>query len=418
MNINSKKLFWGILFLGLINSLFFMYGHKIVVDSLQLLERGYLLTQGYLVPFGPRSTHTNMIYGPFISLASGLGIFLTKNAVGILLVILFFHLLSFFLISRIEFLKFSSSFYFTYLFLFWVSPWRASEIFIWNVSFLFFTASLFLYSIHLLKKENYFWGTVVHGISYILSFQIHNSLLLFVPITLFLWHQKEIKLSFKGIFFCVPLFLIMMLPTLYILKTNPSVLSYNTSSKAHLFANLLNGAEMIKGFTYWLRYPSFYFGSTTLQLPKIPFDQRSFLGQVWYLLKWLIAISSVFLTLKANKDFFKKSSQPFLRKLCFITILSLIFVSAISPVPFNFWHLYLLYPFTLIPVAWFVSQWKYQKIFLTFCGIYFFSYSLISSYHSYKHEFKTNKTQDYKNKILKKRKSLIKRYQDFAIKFI
>ena len=411
----NKQLVILIFVFGVINSLFFMYGHRLVVDSMQLIERGYMFTQGNLIPFGPRSTHSNMIYGSLVSVLSGIGLFLTNGPTGIMIIILLFQSLAFYFLYKTRFLNINNSFLYIYLFLFWCSPWRASEVFIWNASLLFFTSSLFFYSIDLFKREKTMLGTLLHGLSYILSFQIHNSVIIFAPITIYFLIKKEIKFNLKAFLICVLIFALMLFPTAYVLYKHPEILEYNRSGKAHLFANLVNFAEMIKGFTYWVRYPSLYFGSTTLSLPKIAFGDRDLLEQIWFCIKWILAVSSVIFVLVINIKYFKKM-PAFLKRLCWIALMSLFLISAMSPVPFNFWHLYLIYPFTLIPVTFYLCGLQKKRRVFVSLAIYFFIYSFIGGYYSYKHDFKTNKQLDYKTKILDHRESLINKYKNLFFK--
>ncbi len=408
-----------ILALGIFNSLFFIYGHRLVVDSFQLLDRAFLLTEGYLVPFGPRSTNTNMIYGPLVSVFSAIPYALTKSPISIAFFVLLSQVFGFLLLAKTRFLSNDKNFLIVFLALYWLSPWRASEAFIWNASLLFFTASLYIYSLDYLKRKNNeanFLGTIIHGFAYMLTLQIHNSVLFFAPVTLYFWYKKDIRLNFKAIGVCILFFIAMFFPTAYVIYHNPEVLSVNTSDKAHLFSNLLSVGEMIKGGAYWLRYPSLYFGSTIFQLPKYDWSTLDFLNKAWIVIKWIMAIGSILIVIFANKEFIKKAPNEFLKKIVYVSFFSLIFISAISPVPFNFWHLYLLYPFTLIPVAWFLSQHKKKYVFLIFLGSYFSIYSFIEASHSYKHDFSYDNDLLFKSRVLDRKEYLLEKYEKLMIK--
>ena len=411
----DPRLIWGIFIIGIINSLFFIYGHKIVIDSLQLLERGYLLTEGILVPFGPRSTNTNYIYGTFISLVSGLGIFVFKKAFGVAVIILLMQIVGMYLLAKTSFLRTNPSFFLCYLFFYWISPWRASEAFIWNASILFFTSALFVYSLDLLRKGKVDRGTFLHGMSYVLTFQTHNSVIIFAPISLYFLYKKEIKFSLKGILLNVLVFVLMIAPTVYLLLKNPSILNQNTGN-AYLFKNLIRGGEAIKGVTYWLRYPSLYFGSTTLQITDTPWSEKTFWQLAWSLIKWILAGGSVLFVLWANIKFIKNYPKSFLKDLCKVTFISLVLISAMSPVSFNFWHLYLIYPFALIPLAWYFSTLAHYRRYLLLLGVYFFIYSLLSAVGSHKHSFDFPQDKFYKTHVVNNIETLIQKHKKISIK--
>ncbi len=205
------------------------------------------------------------------------------------------------LLLKTKFLKLSPAFTLVYVFLYWASPWWASE-------------------------------------------QIHNSIMIYAPITLYFWYKREIRVSFRATVLSVFILLIFIAPTIYSLKAHPEILDYNKSGDAFLFKNLTTVAEAIKGMTYWLRCPSLYFGSTTFQLPKIEWADRTFLDQIWCSIKWTLVGLSVFFVLFANIKFIKNFEKGFVKTFCKVSFFSLTFISALSPVPFNFWHLYLIYP--------------------------------------------------------------------------
>jgi hypothetical protein len=382
---SSEKWIIAIIFiLGLFSSLVFISNQIIVQDSIQLLERGHLFSQGILVPFGPRSTNTNFIYGPFISVFVGTLLWFWSHPFSPMLGILGLHILCFFLLFKIEFLQTKKTFFLTFLFIFWVSPWRSSEVFLWNPSFLFPLMILYLFGVDLCLRQNNFWGTLCMGIATVLTLQVHNSVLFLVILSVLLVLRKSIKLDLKALALTAIIGAVCLAPTLYIIMRNPEVLSMN-KNPAPLFRNLLRGGEAIKGLTYWLRYPSLYFGSTTFQLPKINWMTSDLGDRAWWIMKWVVAVLSVVVVLVANFHFFKDKKKGFLRSLCLMGMASLFFVSILSPVSFNFWHLYLVFPLTLIPLVHYISEKQHLRRYLIPLGMYFLFYSYLGAMDSYKH---------------------------------
>ena len=130
LNLQEKIFLIFTFVLGLFLSVVYLSNQVIVQDSVQLLERGYLFSQGYLFPFGPRSTNTNYVYGPFISVFVGLCLKLYQHPLSPLMGILVLHVGSFFLLLRTTFLTKNLQSFLVFIFLFWATPWRASEVFL------------------------------------------------------------------------------------------------------------------------------------------------------------------------------------------------------------------------------------------------------------------------------------------------
>lgn len=399
MKLGTRKVnpLWGIVLLGLVCSLIYAARHVLVVDAGQLLDRGYLFTQGELVPFGPRSSKTNFILGPIISVFSGVFVALGGSS-GLLVGIALTHLAGLWLLTRTQFLKVSSAFSLCFLFLFWCSPWRASEVFIWNAAFLMPLACLWLYGLDRCYRQDNFLGTLLMGVAVALTIQIHNSHLFLVILTLLLWWRKQIKVDLRAAALSVVILLVMLVPTFVVLQRNPEILSMN-QGKVSLFGNLLKGGEAIKGLLYWFRYPSLYFGATTFQLPKIVWATASLGEQAWFVVKWIFAVPSLIGVLYANYRFFRFTAYQRLRTLCLCAAVALVAVSALSPVPFNFWHLYLVYPFALIPVALELSQTSKRSMIVAGLAVYFLAYSWFSTIHSHKHRADADMARDYQARV-------------------
>lgn len=401
--------------LGLISSLVFIFNQLIVQDSAQLLERGYLFTQGILVPFGPRSTNTNFIYGSFISIFVGTFLSIWAHPLSPLFGILLLHVLCFFLLFRIEFLQVKKAFFLTFLFLFWVSPWRSSEVFLWNPSFLFPLMIFYLFGVDLCLRQKNFWGTLCIGVATVLTLQVHNSVLFLVILTALLALKKTIRLDVRALLLTGLFAVVCLAPTIFVILRYPDVLSLN-KNPAPLFRNLLRGGEAIKGVTYWLRYPSLYFGSTTFQLPKLHWPSSDWDDRLWWVGKWVMAVASIVVVLLANRRFFKDQKKCFLSTLCVLGLVSLVLVSMLSPVSFNFWHLYLIFPLTLIPLVHYISVQKNYVRYFVPLAVYFMVYSYVGAMGSYKHDDGSDQARAY-DTITKDPAALEKKFINFSIDY-
>jgi len=393
-----------------------MLNQKIVPDSVQLLERGYLFLEGLLLPFGPRSTNTNFVYGSLISVLTGLSMKVYPHPIAPLIVILMFHILGFLAILKTRFLNGIPGFMPFFMLLYWLSPWRTSEVFLWNPSLLFPLMAFYFYGVDLMLREKRFWGTFLIVMMIALTFQVHNSFLFLVILGIWLVFKCRLIPHWGGLLAASVIGGILLLPSLQVILSHPEVLKLNRNS-ATLFGNLLHGGEAIKGLTYWLRYPSLYFGATTFQLPTLQWESASAIEQIWWLLKWLLALASLVLVVKANIFFFKNTKGKFIQDLSVGGVVALALVSALSPVSFNFWHLYLVYPLALIPVAWFLTA-KFQnlKLPLSCLGLYFIIYALVTGYSSFKHDFASDQGKSYQSMVLNNGARIKDKYSRLTLK--
>jgi hypothetical protein len=409
-----KKVIALIFAVGFFCSFFYLYNQKIVIDSQQLLERGYLFTQGFLFPFGPRSTNTNYVFGPFVSVFVGLALKIYAHPLSALLGILGLHLVSFWTLFKIRFLREDPMFFLVYLTLFWASPWRSSEVFLWNPAFIFPFIIFFLYGIDRNLERADFGGTFLYGLMIGLCAQIHNSFLIMILFVMLMYFKKQMRVHWVSLMLSALVGVFLFAPTLYVVWRSPEILSVN-QQPTRLFHNLLTVGEMIKGWSYWFRYGSLYFGSTTFQLPEIVFQQASVWEILWFAVKWIMALASFVVMVLGNVYFYKNFKQTRLFQVALCAFICLLFFSALSPVPFNFWHLYLIYPFALIPVSSYLAQKFSLKWFIPLMS-YFLIYTLISGTFSYKHDSSLSQREAYQQIELRK-DSLVENFGKFSLQF-
>jgi hypothetical protein len=222
------------------------------------------------------------------------------------------------------------------------------------------------------------------------------------------------KVNYLAVFLGALVGIILLLPTVYVVLKNPEILQQN-QKKAPLFHNLIQGGEALKGLLYWFRYPSLYFGATTFQLPKLIWNMANFQQKAWFILKWSMAILSLVVVLVANFKFFRSKDPSFLKRLTLYGLGSLLFVSCLSPVPFNFWHLYLIFPFSLIPLSEYLSHRKKFIPLLLVISLYNILYSVITSSRSYKHDANSSQMNSFE-RIRNHYPEIEKKYVKYSLK--
>jgi len=380
-----------IFILGTISSLFYCHSLIIDFDSLQLYTRGIALAKyGILIPVGSLATKAGFIPGPLLAIITGLSFKIYTSVFSISYGILFLHILSFFLIFKSIKEQFDSLYIVLFLIMYWLSPWRAAEVFPWNPSYLFFISSLNFYLLvkhHKNKKLISFFIPVILG----LTVQIHKSILVYFFSYLFLFIKKSIKIDWKYLILGSLITLVTFIP-FFLIEITPQALSIEQNQdKAYYFRNLVRVGPVIKGMLYWVRYSSLW---TSVDVFKSIDFAWTGLSSFLHSIKWLIAISSILLSVACNYFLWKK--RDYIDHSLLMIIYSMFFatfcVSAISPVSFNYWHLFLIYPFSILAMVkgLSVSPLQLKKPILVILIFYSFSYNYLASVKSYKHDSSKN----------------------------
>jgi hypothetical protein len=207
-----------------------------------------------------------------------------------------------------------------------------------------------------------------------------------------------------------------MIPTLLVLNSHPELLEINRQKGTHLFRNLLHGGEALKGILYWLRYPSLYLSSTIFKNRNF---SNSFLTDLWLVTKWICASISLLFIVFANLRFFKGVVRNHILKVLASTaFLSLVVTSCISPVSFNYWHLYLIYPFAIIPVAHCLSEAKYFRKIVWVLGTYFVFSVFIGSHWSQEHLWDTSINKDYQKTVAQGQNQIVTKFHMMSLDLI
>ena len=105
-----------------------------------------------------------------------------------------------------------------------------------------------------------------------------------------------------------------------------------------------------------------------------------------------MAILSLFVVIVSNIRFFKTQKNTKLYHVALSAFICLAFFSALSPVTFNFWHLYIIFPFTLIPVSFYLQD---KTKYLPYVALYFVIYAIVSGTFSYKHDSSLSQAESY-----------------------
>ena len=193
----NLKIYNGLMILiGFLTAVLYGYGHLIDGDAFQNLEKAHaFVTQGQLVPYGNISSSgiSGNVPGLFLTLVAGLPMKLWHSPWSALIVIALMHFMALLMFTNV--LKnFVSPVTLSALYIFfWLNPWRASEVFIWNPGYIFFASLLHMWSAYHLSKKPSFTFSILHGLSLFLGLQIHPSFIILFFMTMLLLWTKSLK---------------------------------------------------------------------------------------------------------------------------------------------------------------------------------------------------------------------------------
>lgn len=381
----SKPIFYLLVASGLLLGQFYAVTMIVDPDVGQILYKAKpFVEEGILSFHGNRSSGMGSIPGALTTLLAGLPMLVINDIQAPLLLIQVFHLLALFMVLDVVRRKIGPGALPWVLLLFWLNPWRVSEIFLWNPTYLIFTAALHLWSASKMEESKSFLYSFLHVLAIALSMQLHNSYIILIFISLILFYRKVIKVSWSGVAVCIALAVGSLIPFFIELVDNPDLLVGNKDPDAFLFRGLLYIFPTVKGLMYWARFNSGFFPKDVFKGVDLAMwmgenGLSSSLNTFWDIFKHLVAVGTALFVIKWNYEFFR----PRVEKLKFwkrfeleglsieysiAAFIALIVVGMMSPIDFNYWHLILLFPASQLPLFLKFNkplEWKYpaQKIY-------------------------------------------------------
>ena len=400
----SRKL-WAIFFLGIIISIFYMINMKIKFDQDQLYQKGNLLAAHSIwVHYGNLSSGgLGHVPGSLTTLFVAVPLMIWYSPYSPLILIFLLHIIAYFLLDKIiiqSFHDFNARIIFAIIY--WTNPWRASEAFLWNPCYLFFCTALHIWSAFKMKEDKKIWPTLIHVFSIGIAGQLHNSALILVFLSLFLYWRKIIKIHWPAAVSGIIIVLISLIPFfIYILDGR---MTFPGDSESFFARGLLSGA-MFKGILYWIRYGTFFFprtifSYTTFQWLTEDESLEQILQIIWAAIKYPIGIGTFIYAFRANLDFFKSIRRIIFDRNRFQkdahtwpmlysggAFISLVAAAALSPVVLTHWHLLIVFFPALYPVFLSIlkhsannpKRWRY---IFSFIIIYFSLVNIMTSHGS------------------------------------
>jgi len=368
-------------------------------DISQMFDRGMqFAVHNKIIFFGNASSGgMGKVPGGLSSVIVGWPLKVWQSPYSVLLSLSFIHLLSLFWVGRALQKFFSPKAMWIFLLLYWLSPWRVSEIYVWNPSYLFLASALHLYSASIMAEKKSFIASFAHVFSLWFAFQIHNSSIILLFLSLFLFFNKKIKIHWAGALLSGAIGVGTLVPYVVAVLQSPEHSPVIKDDRYFLFRGLLYVFPILKAIWYWVRF------STTV-FPKHIFQHLEFswvgnatvellFSSFTAVLKYGLAVVTALVSFRLNYKYWKSNKSRWIDSYVVFGFWALLIAAALSPIDFIFWHLIILFPVSLVPILTYVenemTSRQVQKVFVV--GFFYFTfYNAISGLGSEKHSISEN----------------------------
>ncbi len=405
----KKSIFWIVIIVGFLQGLLWAATHIALPDQMQLLEKGIRLAlYGKWTHFGNLVTGGGSNPGSLTTALVGLPLMVWESPWSYELVLSGLHLAGLFLFYKALKDQMSELERFGFVCLVWLTPWRASNTFLWNPSYLFFISALHFYTAVEMNERKSFWMTFWHMLSIGIALQIHQSFIVLIFTSGYLFLRKQIKLNWFAVVTSSVLCVLSMIPYFLALRSNQNLAPVldGADKQFFYFRGLVEVYPLLKGLIYWFRFssalfPSYIFNAVDfdwVQNPTLRFISTYLFLIVRYVVGGLTLILSVAafvwwaLQLKKSPRYLMPT---FLDNFLVASLISAFLASAITPIVFSNWHLMLIMPMTYMNLTKFIfTKPKALKVVCAL-SVYFVIYNIVGLLASQNQSFYINIHQRY-----------------------
>lgn len=417
----TKAMRWAwilIVLISFLQTLHYIYGHRIDGDVSQLLDRVILFeTESKLLPYGPATSSgaSGQVPGAFLSSAVALPTALFNSIYAPMVFLFLLHALSFLWLFQVFKKSLGGKALLLFALMWWLNPYRAAEVFMWNPGYMYVVAAAHLVTLYYLHqavepKYKLLW-TTLHILVLAWGLQIHPSVLILGGLTLWLWWMRQVSPHWIGVGLGALLAALWLLPFLLEVLNNPDLLPKSRQdSEAHLFFGLTRVWPVLKGPWYWVNFGGFAPPSHLLNDTRFTWAGAWEVGLsgFWLGIKWIFGLIGVFLSLWVNYHFFKQRRGLFafwrpLTHLQFqfldyyaVGAMSVIlFFVALSPATPQYWHILYTFPIALYPLLRAVDlnlmehskvwRWTLKPTAMVGLAVYFILFNFFGAQESRKH---------------------------------
>lgn len=385
-------------------------------DHVQILKKAFVyIDTGVLTHFGNAATGVGFVPGSFLTVVTAIPMSLYFSPYSAMAVIFLFHLISWFLMSRILKANLGPLIVLDFLLLYWISPWRVQQSELYNPAYVFLFTAVHFYTAYHLKNRS-FWMSFFNILAIGFCAQVHYSAVILAVLSLMLFYVQLVKVNWWGVAAGVATVLASCIPYALQYFSNETLqVTMNKSDNSFFARNLVMVYPVLKGISYWVRYGAIAYGRHIFS--EITFlwiaegMLRTIVDGLFHSIKYVFAVITVVWSFrvqwKLGKDIWKAS--PFARRdrtdidgveriyyYAFYFFFAMLIAVALSPVELNHWHIILCFPIVsvVITIAFHEMRQKmsvkkfrllYVSLLLIFC-----MFNLFGAWGGRSHSFDAN----------------------------
>lgn len=403
------------LVIGMVEGLCYAFTVIPGADQMQMLEKAVRLAVfGKWVHWGNVVTGGGSNPGSLSTALVGLPLMIWDSPWSFEILISALHLLSLLLMYRALDKDFSERERVAFLLLAWLTPWRTSNTFLWNPSYLFFPAGLHFYTAQRSSEQPRFWMSYFHVLAIGFALQMHQSFLILLISSFYLLVRRQVRVQWWGLLCGVATVTASMIPYFLALRVHKQLapIVNGVDTQFYYGRGLVEVYPLLKGLFYWPRFTSGLFPVDIFSLVDFNWiadlNLRALASGGFTGLKYSFGVLTLALSLAAMVWFFRKLyAAPqfllpsFVDNFTVATLIAIFVSSAISPIVFSNWHLMLAMPIAYMNFVKFLSRgvesfaWARKlrlrngSLIAPLC-IYFVIYGAIGVFASQTHSFTSN----------------------------
>jgi hypothetical protein len=231
-------------------------------DQLNLLARGWLLAErGVVVERGNPLSSGGHAPGALTSLLVALPLAIWRDHRAPVVLIALFHVAALLLLDRSLRDQLSPIERTAFAVIYGLSPWRVeAAAFLWNPNYLFLAGALHLVTARAMAGGRRFGATFAHVLVLGLAAQLHPATILLGALSVLLWIRGLVRVAWGGLACGVAAVGLSLASWLARLGAAASVASPAGPDDVFAFRGLIYVQPLLKGLSYWFRYPSLLLG--------------------------------------------------------------------------------------------------------------------------------------------------------------
>jgi len=353
---------------GLAISVLMISRSQISDDSLHLLSRGWLFAaHGIVAPIGNAAAATagGYVPGSFSAIVTGIPLMLWMDHRAPVVLILIFHIIAYVLLDRVVKAELGNRARLILAIVFWLNPWRLYQSgWVDNSNYVFLAGAVHLWTCYVQRETPKFAASLIMVVAVGLTLQLHLDAVVLAFASILLWWRGFWKPHWGGVVLGCVVTVATLIPFFIEAYHHPEIVP--GGGEEPLGSNLIKVWPVLKGFVYWLRYPSLYASNSMTVFDFTPAFGISVGPAVTTLFRgftWTAGFLALILSVTANTWWFRYMKNPdrqsavpapasqWLGRYAIWTLAACLIANGLSPEVTMWWHNLIILHAAIIPIV-------------------------------------------------------------------